>query len=458
MILATSVTLTDLDDDDDDDDERIPASSVRPPSAAEEPRRRRDSPIVQAARQRWEISAAPLAPSSSTQTPVPQNPTGQTRKEKKTVAQRTARQVKREVIRDIPGQLKAPKAVALVRMRQSSPIPFDFKLSIHPAVASTGWMGLRTPPTDFEPEAREYTLEEATEVPGMRVLEWQGKPGPLVDADRYVFGLFAGQPRDPKWQAEVADEAARLMEEAAEGIYDKTFSGVYYGTRKGEKRRRKRGAAVPLDQKIPRRGPHRAKSMGNSMGGGQEVPTGFVHNIVTAIVLTGLLAQKPFQRIAGFTNALFQAYAPGLHGYYSATLNDLHDWNRRLKRNFLPSVSVFAAATFNFGLRTVTYPHLDFANLAWGWCAITALGDYDPDKGGHLILWDLKLIRHEKRFSFTQYTPAGIFRFVGNKFRSDKKVNELVLTSTEQLERVEARRNRWDEGLKMYHRWEFVHE
>ncbi|KAJ7350075.1 hypothetical protein DFH08DRAFT_696490, partial [Mycena albidolilacea] len=282
---------------------------------------------------------------------------------------------------------------------------------------------------------------------------------PLVDADRYVFGLFAGQPRDPKWQAEVADEAARLMEEAAEGIYDKTFSG-----------------------KIPRRGPHCAKSMGNSMGGGQEVPTGFVHNIVTAIVLTGLLAQKPFQRIAGFTNALFQTYAPGLHGYYSATLNDLHDWNRRLKRNFLPSVSVFAAATFNFGLRTVCYPHLDFANLAWGWCAITALGDYDPDKGGHLILWDLKLIvrfppgstilipsallrhsntsiqRHEKRFSFTQYTPAGIFRFVGNKFRSDKKVNESVLTSTEQLERVEARRNRWDEGLKMYRRWEFVHE
>ncbi|KAJ7822556.1 hypothetical protein B0H14DRAFT_3470686 [Mycena olivaceomarginata] len=324
--------LTDLDDDDDDDDdERIPASSVRPPSAAEEPRRRRDSPVVQAARQRWEISAAPLAPSSSTQTPVSQNPTGQTRKEKKTVAQRTARQVKREVMRDIPGQLRAPKAIALVCMRQSSPIPFDFKLSIHLAVASTGWMGLRAPPTDFEPEAQEYTLEEATEVPGMRVLEWQG-------------------PRDPKWQAEVADEAARLMEEAAEGIYDKTFSGVYYGTRKGEKRRRKRGAAVPLDQKIPQHG--------------QEVPTGFVHNIVTAIVLTGLLAQKPFQRIAGFTNALFQTYAPGLHGYYSATLNDLHDWNRRLKRNFLPSVSVFAAATFNFGLRTVCYPHLDFANLA----------------------------------------------------------------------------------------------
>ncbi|KAJ7732503.1 hypothetical protein B0H14DRAFT_2580427 [Mycena olivaceomarginata] len=373
--------------------------------------------------------------------PSPQNPTGQTRKEKKTVAQRTARQVKREL---------RPQKPSPSSMRQSSPIPFDFKLSIHPAVASTGWMGC-APPTDFEPEAREYTLEEATEVPGMRVLEWQGKPGPLVDADRYVFGLFAGQPRDPKWQAEVADEAARLMEEAAEGIYDKTFSGVYYGTRKGEKRRRKRGAAVPLDQKIPRRGPHRAKSMGNSMGGGQEVPTGFVHNIVTAIVLTGLLAQKPFQRIAGFTNALFQAYAPGLHGYYSATLNDLHDWNRRLKRNFLPSVSVFAAATFNFGLRTVTIPTSTLQTLHGAGSTILI-------PSALLRHSNTSIQRHEKRFSFTQYTPAGIFRFVGNKFRSDKKVNESVLTSTEQLERVEARRNRWDEGLKMYHRWEFVHE
>jgi hypothetical protein len=70
----------------------------------------------------------------------------------------------------------------------------------------------------------------------------------------------------------------------------------------------------------------------------------------------------------------------------------LHGWNRKLRRNFLPSVSVFAAATFNFGLRTVMFPHLDFANLAWGWCDITALGDFDPDLGGHIILWDLKLI------------------------------------------------------------------
>jgi hypothetical protein len=160
----------------------------------------------------------------------------------------------------------------------------------------------------------------------------------------------------------------------------------------------------------------------------------------------------------------------------------LHNWNKKLRRNFLPTVSVFAAATFNFGPQTVTFPHLDFANLAWGWCAITALGDFDPDLGGHIILWDLKLIirfppgctlfipsalvrhsntsiqAHEKRFSFTQYTAAGIFRFVDNGFRSDITINASGLSAAEQAERVESRKRRWVEGLRMYRQWECAFE
>ncbi|KAJ7671113.1 hypothetical protein B0H14DRAFT_2424376, partial [Mycena olivaceomarginata] len=277
---------------------------------------------------------------------------------------------------------------------------------------------------------------------------------PLVDGERYMFGVLGGQPRDEKWIQEVATPAAQLMEEAAEHIYNR---------QKNQE-----------DAKLPRRGTHHADSIGSSMGGGQQFPTTFFNNILKTVVLTGLLAQKPFQRIAGFTNSLFECYAPDLHGYYSTTMNKLHEWNPSLKRNFAAGVSVFAAATFNFGPRTVTFPHLDFANLAWGWCAITALGDFDPDKGGHLILWDLKLIirfppgstilipsalirhsntsiqPHEKRFSFTQYTGAGIFRFVDNGFRSDEDVNAAGLSLDEQAARVEARKKRWVEGLKMY--------
>ncbi|KAJ7788209.1 hypothetical protein B0H14DRAFT_3577370 [Mycena olivaceomarginata] len=107
--------------------------------------------------------------------------------------------------------------------------------------------------------------------------------------------------------------------------------------------------------------------------------------------------------------------------------------------------SVFAACTFNFGLHAITVPHLDFGNLSWGWCAITALGRFNPDLGGHLVLWDLKLIIrfppgstilipsaiiwhsnspvavHEFRASFTQYTAGGLFRWIRNGFKTDSE-------------------------------------
>ncbi|KAJ7339792.1 hypothetical protein DFH08DRAFT_704740, partial [Mycena albidolilacea] len=105
--------------------------------------------------------------------------------------------------------------------------------------------------------------------------------------------------------------------------------------------------------------------------------------------------------------------------------------------------SVFAACTFNFGPHAITVPHLDFGNLSWGWCAITAPGRFNPDLGGHLVLWDLKLVIrfpprstilipsaiirhsnspvavHEFRESFTQYTARGLFCWIRNGFKTD---------------------------------------
>jgi hypothetical protein len=101
-------------------------------------------------------------------------------------------------------------------------------------------------------------------------------------------------------------------------------------------------------------------------------------------------------------------FAPKLHDYYRRTIDTVFEWDaaqphpkhKRLHRNFLAALSVFTTATFNFGPRTVTFPHIDFGNLAWGWCAITALGWFDPNLGGHLILWDLKLISQQRRCYF----------------------------------------------------------
>ncbi|KAJ6474632.1 hypothetical protein C8R47DRAFT_986707 [Mycena vitilis] len=293
-------------------------------------------------------------------------------------------------------------------------------------------------------------------------------PQPVVNRDNTVILVLGGfPPNADDWQDAVAEPAAEAMKTAAAEIYTEP------------KWRRKLSADA---DKIPRRGPHAAESFGTSMGGGQPYPMMLQHSVATTAILVHLFGLKCFERIAGWTNTLFMGFAPALHDYYTRTMDDLFTWDaaqhraKHLRRNFNRALSVFAAATFNFGPRTITFPHIDFGNLAWGWCPVTALGKFDPDFGGHLILWDLKLIirfppgstiiipsailRHsnikirpwETRYSFTQFTPAGIFRFVYNGCRTDKDVESSA--SGEEFERRrQDRMKRWQEGVNMYRVW-----
>lgn len=137
-----------------------------------------------------------------------------------------------------------------------------------------------------------------------------------------------------------------------------------------------------------------------------------------------------------------------MHKHYGEQLQKLLDHDSNLERNF--KNSVFAACAWNFGPKTVCYPHKDHANVPYGWCAITALGQFDPKKGGHLVLWDLGLviefpagstilvpssvIEHsntriqpgEKRLSFTQYTAGATFQWVDHGFQKvDDYFNSL---------------------------------
>lgn len=85
---------------------------------------------------------------------------------------------------------------------------------------------------------------------------------------------------------------------------------------------------------------------------------------------------------------------------------------------------------------------------------------------GSTILIPSAIVRHsnvsiqqgERRFSFTQYTAAGIFRFVANGFRTDRSVKEEGMTAAQKSERAEQRRNRWMEGLRMYRTWDVAFE
>jgi len=107
----------------------------------------------------------------------------------------------------------------------------------------------------------------------------------------------------------------------------------------------------------------------------------------------------------------------------------------------------------------------DFANLVFGWCSITALGNFDFTRGGHLILWDCKLILEfppgatilipsaaifhsnipiaagERRYLFTQYTAGSLFRWVEHGFRKEEEFFEtLTDAQAKQEEQLGLRR------------------
>ncbi|KAJ7152149.1 hypothetical protein C8R43DRAFT_886407 [Mycena crocata] len=274
---------------------------------------------------------------------------------------------------------------------------------------------------------------------------------PLIDSKNRLFALLAGCP-SPN------DQGDDTYQDTIDEVTD-LFA--------------KHG---PSASGTGRRGPFVAVSTGVSFGGGQQRPGNLRNNKINSAICKDLLANLALRRIIGFTNGMFQTYAPALHSFYLQQLRLL--WlSAAYLVPLLPQIlTVFAACTFNFGPNTVTLPHVDAANLAWGWCCITALGNFDPSLGGHLILWDLKLVirfppgstimipsallRHsnvavqqgERRYSFTQFTAGGLFRWVYNGNCSDRSFFERA-TADQLSAREEDRGARWEKGLKMFQVW-----
>lgn len=160
----------------------------------------------------------------------------------------------------------------------------------------------------------------------------------------------------------------------------------------------------------------------------------------------------------------FAAVHPQLWKCYHALLNDLTDKHPYLSRLLPCNHSIFTSCTLNVRGVTTQHHH-DHLNFGPGACPVFTVGDFDPTKGGHLVLWDLKLvieflsgsliiilsalIEHsnvpisegeygvmflvtvlilsnlgETRFSFTQYSAAGLFRWVDNGYHTDKDLEE----------------------------------
>lgn len=276
-----------------------------------------------------------------------------------------------------------------------------------------------------------YTLEDLILVFRLKLREWDGgQTLVIVDQKERIIAVCVSRPEgDETWES-THQKGSEILGVAG----DKIFFG----------------------NKANRRGNFSALSFGISYGGGQTHPRVLAQDRDNEEILEGLLKEAVFARMSGHAAAAFAQWAPRLYSYENEYLNKIitHDCDLRrqgehpnpkekiLSRNW--PKTPWAAATFNFGPQTVCAKHIDSRNLAVGWCAVTALGNFDYKKGGHLVLWELGLviefpagstilipsaaIHHsnatigegENRQSFTQYTAGSIFSYVNSGYQTVK--------------------------------------
>ncbi|KDR65304.1 hypothetical protein GALMADRAFT_23815, partial [Galerina marginata CBS 339.88] len=313
--------------------------------------------------------------------------------------------------------------------------------------------------------ATTYSLDQLTGPQSrykFELKEWDGRsPMPLLDRNNLVIGICAGQPRGDKSWDSVQHGASDLLEGA-----------------------RSRLRFNKKDLKHCRGG-FPALAVGISHGGGQGHPRMLAQELQNEPILDGLMKEEPFQRISGFATRAFATWAPRLYNYQDNYLSkiiaqdqELRTTNKHpaptekeLRRNFVHTP--WAATTLNFGPRTVCYKHADFGNLVFGWCSITALGNYDYKTGGHLILWELGLviefppgstilipssaIHHsntriqstERRYSFTQYSAGGIFRWIDNGYQKSVD-SQAAMDPVEKAKLFSDLSKQLEDGLALY--------
>ncbi|KAL0568040.1 hypothetical protein V5O48_013951 [Marasmius crinis-equi] len=315
--------------------------------------------------------------------------------------------------------------------------------------AHTGKMGKEKLGTQAEREAV-YEVKDLVEGRGFDHIEWDGvTPIPIVDSKDTIASVLAGRPNRKEYLEDTKLAHGALM-----------FEGTQAG----------------LTGNCKKRGFFPAHTKGITMGMGSKLPVLLVPDNQRkgmGAILQRLVDLVVFKRISGYQNAAFRLWAPRLYEHYRDTADTVRCnlRTRHLPWNF-GSGNAFAAAAFNFGGRVRTFKHRDHLNWAFGWCAITALGNFDPKQSARLILWEFKLVidfpagstvlipsavvthsntriaEGDERTSFTQYTAGAIFRWVGNGCMTE---GELESSDPEAWsEMVNCKRSAVSERIKLY--------
>ncbi|KAJ6476549.1 hypothetical protein C8R47DRAFT_985448, partial [Mycena vitilis] len=247
------------------------------------------------------------------------------------------------------------------------------------------------------------------------------------DSSGRVFGVHSGLNNDPSFQTDVKG-AAVAMEEARAKV---SLSG---------------------EQGVHRCGKYKTLTTGNSHGDGQMQPGVLVNGIISTGVLCALLPLGIHSLCRGSPAliGLFVNWAPNLFDFYTVYTQDFYKTYKHFRRPFLNSV--FSACTFNLGPYTCALGHR---------------------KGGHLILWDCKLIlefppgttilipsaaifhsnipisKGEHRYSFTQYTAGGIFRWVDHGYQTEEEYWDSLSAADRKVERANGL-ERASQGVNLF--------
>ncbi|KAJ7848371.1 hypothetical protein B0H14DRAFT_2768112 [Mycena olivaceomarginata] len=297
-----------------------------------------------------------------------------------------------------------PKANRSQAHREQAPHHVAFDAAEIKATGAGAWTGPRAAKHKRGGrKGRVWTYAELM-TEGNDLIEWDGiDPKLIVDAEGRIVAVLLERPEDDDWDKIIED-----MERILAGL-------------------RRRGIKA-------RRGKFPTLYDGYSHGGGQRKPGNLRHSRGYRKLLRHLLQSKTGYVWRGFS---------GVANYFPKVL-----WRLRARAATAVQELDLLGGDMNLGPETVTAEHCDSHNRAHGVCPVTAMGDFDYKKGGHLYMRKLKCViefpprssaailsgafehgntpiqKGETRYSMTQYTAGALFRWAEYGFQTARSLLE----------------------------------